>query len=130
MTRMTGPDCVVMCNLINTYIHTYILHTYYAPLPEIDDPDTCPNHCVFAPMHSNSNDVFTSGDLSVEITRLQDEVALCRQRIASYSNEIRRMRAAMGRHERFRFELAEGFEAEKDKANLDWRRALGCLDRR
>ena len=21
MTRMTGPDCVVMCNLINTYIH-------------------------------------------------------------------------------------------------------------
>ena len=22
MTRMTGPDCVVMCNLINTYIHT------------------------------------------------------------------------------------------------------------
>ena len=27
MTRMTGPDCVVMCNLINTYIHTYI-HKY------------------------------------------------------------------------------------------------------
>ena len=25
MTRMTGPDCVVMCNLINTYIHTYIV---------------------------------------------------------------------------------------------------------
>ena len=24
MTRMTGPDRVVMCNLINTYIHTYI----------------------------------------------------------------------------------------------------------
>ena len=26
MTRMTGPDCAVMCNLINihTYIHTYI----------------------------------------------------------------------------------------------------------
>ena len=23
MTRMTGPDCVVMCNLINTYIHTF-----------------------------------------------------------------------------------------------------------
>ena len=29
MTRMTGPDCVVMCNLINTYIHAYIhIHTY------------------------------------------------------------------------------------------------------
>ena len=25
MTRMTGPDCVVMCNLINKYIHTYVL---------------------------------------------------------------------------------------------------------
>ena len=33
MTRMTGPDCAVMGNLINihTYIHTYIhayIHTY------------------------------------------------------------------------------------------------------
>ena len=26
MTRMTGPDCVVMCNLINTHIHTYTQH--------------------------------------------------------------------------------------------------------
>ena len=26
MTRMTGPDCAVMCTLINTYIHT---HTHY-----------------------------------------------------------------------------------------------------
>ena len=25
MTRMTGPDCAVMCNLINTHTHT---HTY------------------------------------------------------------------------------------------------------
>ena len=25
MTRMTGPDCVVMCNLINTYIHTWLV---------------------------------------------------------------------------------------------------------
>ena len=24
MTRMTGPDCVVMCNLINTYIHNIV----------------------------------------------------------------------------------------------------------
>ena len=28
MTRMTGPDCVVMCNLINTYIHITYIHTY------------------------------------------------------------------------------------------------------
>ena len=27
MTRMTGPDCVVMCNLINTHTHTHI-HIY------------------------------------------------------------------------------------------------------
>ena len=24
MTRMTGPDCVVMCNLINTHTHTHV----------------------------------------------------------------------------------------------------------
>ena len=29
MTRMTGPDCVVRCNLINTYIHTYIHSSTY-----------------------------------------------------------------------------------------------------
>ena len=28
MTRMTGPDCVVMCNLINTHTHTLINHVY------------------------------------------------------------------------------------------------------
>ena len=26
MTRMTGPDCAVMCNLINTHTHT---HTHF-----------------------------------------------------------------------------------------------------
>ena len=36
MTRMTGPDCVVMCNLINTYIHTYI-HTS----PETPQQNCC-----------------------------------------------------------------------------------------
>ena len=62
--------------------------------------------------------------------RLQDEAIPCRQRIASYPDEIQGMRVAMGRNQRFRSELAAGFEAEKDKANLDWRRALECLDRR
>ena len=28
MIRMTGPDCVVMCNLINIHTHT---HTYTGP---------------------------------------------------------------------------------------------------
>ena len=27
MTRMTGPDCAVMCNFINTHTHTHT-HTY------------------------------------------------------------------------------------------------------
>ena len=30
MTRMTGPDCVVMCNLINTHTHTHTLQTQLA----------------------------------------------------------------------------------------------------
>ena len=30
MARMTGPDCAVMCNLINTYIYKYT-HTYLIP---------------------------------------------------------------------------------------------------
>ena len=28
MTRMTGPDCAVMCNLINTHTHTHT-HTHW-----------------------------------------------------------------------------------------------------
>ena len=36
----------------------------------------------------------------------------------------------MGRHERFRSKLAAGFEAQKKAANLDWIRALECLDGR
>ena len=27
MTRMTGPDCAVMCNLINTHTHAHT-HTH------------------------------------------------------------------------------------------------------
>ena len=27
MTKMTRPDCVVMCNLINTHTHTHKQHT-------------------------------------------------------------------------------------------------------
>ena len=94
---------------------------YYAPFPGNDDPNASLNF---------PHDVFTSGDLSGEISRLQDEVALCRQRIASYPSEIQGMRAVMDRSERFRSELAPGFGAEKKKPNLDWRRALECLDRR
>ena len=31
MTRMTGPDCAVMCNLINTHTHTHT-HTQQVSL--------------------------------------------------------------------------------------------------
>ena len=43
---------------------------YYASFPENDDPDTCPNLRVSAPRYPNSHDVFTSGDLSAEVSRL------------------------------------------------------------
>ena len=29
MTRMTGPDCAVMCNLINIHTYTYINTSTY-----------------------------------------------------------------------------------------------------
>ena len=37
MTRITGPDCAVICNLknIHIYIHTYI-HTYIHIYAECD----------------------------------------------------------------------------------------------
>ena len=30
MARMTGPDCAVMCNLINTHIHINTHTVYYS----------------------------------------------------------------------------------------------------
>ena len=38
-TRMTGPDCAVMCNLINTYTHTHT-HTH--------EPAKHENFCISA----------------------------------------------------------------------------------
>ena len=29
MTRMTRPDCAVMCNLINTHTYTLVGHFYF-----------------------------------------------------------------------------------------------------
>ena len=101
-----------------------------------------------------SHDVFTSGHLR-EFPG-QDEVTLCQQRIISCPSEIQGVRVAMGRHEqllpwavtsncrhgpsraiavmgrheRFRSELAAGFEAQKKKCQPGRRRAFECLDRR
>ena len=36
MTRMAGPDCAVMCNLINTHTHTHThRHSFLPALAEI-----------------------------------------------------------------------------------------------
>ena len=52
MTRMTRPDCAVMCNLINTHTHTHI-HTHTHTHTHVDrqemvgsvasDPDNIEN---------------------------------------------------------------------------------------
>ena len=39
MTRMTRPDCAVMCNLINTHTHT---HTQVSLIPPWEDQ--CEGH--------------------------------------------------------------------------------------
>ena len=72
---------------------------YYAP--KNDDPNACLN---------SPHDVFTSGDFGAEISRLQNEVAVCRQRIASFPSEIQGMCAAMDRHDRRHWELHRAIE--------------------
>ena len=38
MTRMTRPDCAVMCNLINTHTHTHThTHTPVSLIPPLED---------------------------------------------------------------------------------------------
>ena len=50
MTRMTGPDCVVMCNLINTYIHTFnkYIHTYNSMFARLGTDYEIRNQCFLA----------------------------------------------------------------------------------
>ena len=61
MTRMTGPDCAVMCNLINihTYIYTYI-HTcwYYRYVQLIRKTNT--TKCLFCVAYSSQRPLCTS----------------------------------------------------------------------
>ena len=37
MTKMTRPDCAVMCNLINTHTHTHNTHTPVSLIPPRED---------------------------------------------------------------------------------------------
>ena len=32
MTRMIGPDCAVMCNLINIHTYRYFQHAHFIPI--------------------------------------------------------------------------------------------------
>ena len=57
MTRTTGPDCVVMCNLINTYIHIYIHCTYIG--------HACPRFFFSLPLNSSNHILKGSGCCSV-----------------------------------------------------------------
>ena len=42
MTRMTGPDCAVMCNLINTHTHTHkYTHTHTHTKRRLDHVTSC-----------------------------------------------------------------------------------------
>ena len=40
MTRMTGPDCAVMCNFINTHTHTHTHIIWSTVIPEKAAPVT------------------------------------------------------------------------------------------
>ena len=51
MTRMTGPDCVVMCNLINTHTHT---HTHTHTLTRMTGPD-CVVMCNLINTHTHTH---------------------------------------------------------------------------
>ena len=150
MTRSSQPVPNSMHNVLSDCRDPFVppCFKYYAQctVPENDDRVAC---SIFF-----SHDVFTSGDLR-EFPG-QDEVTLCQQRIISCPSEIQGVRvamgrheqllpwavtsncchgpsratAAMGRHERFRSELAAGFEAQKKKCQPGRRRAFECLDRR
>ena len=43
MTRMTGPDCAVMCNLINTYTHTHIVWSSHDIWQSMNQPGKVAN---------------------------------------------------------------------------------------
>ena len=53
MTRMTGPDCVVMCNLINTHTHTHThTHTWHR-MTRMTRPD-CAVMCNLINTHTHT----------------------------------------------------------------------------
>ena len=51
MTRMTGPDCAVMFNLINTHKHTHKTHTALCRTGMYVMMDVCMYVSVFIKLH-------------------------------------------------------------------------------
>ena len=56
MTRMTGPDCAVMCNLMNTHTHTYTrrINASGIELTRMTGPD-CAVMCNLINTHTNTH---------------------------------------------------------------------------
>ena len=82
MTRMTGPDCVVMCNLINTHTHT---HTHNAVERKKNKyRGSFPATYSLLPFA-----VSTCGDVGSDVYALTKELAIRRgqHRSETYSND-------------------------------------------
>ena len=75
MTRMTGPDCAVMCNLINihTYMHIYI-HTVFPTKDEARTFDTTVKLRVSMSVHHVT--VVTTGSHNVTMGLLSRPITL------------------------------------------------------
>ena len=82
MTRMTGPDCVVMCNLINTHTHTHI-HTH-VERKKNKYRGSFPATYSLLPLAMS-----TCGDVGSDVHALIKELAIRRvqHRSETYSNE-------------------------------------------
>ena len=76
MTRMTGPDCAVMCNLINTHART---HTYthtedkceWHKITSMTGPD-CAVMCNLISTHTHTNTHTHTHNVVVYLTLLAD----------------------------------------------------------
>ena len=63
MTRMTGPDCAVMCNLINTHTHT---HTLFLQRPQL--PPWVKSVDLYNELHSRPEVIFLPQHVDVYCT--------------------------------------------------------------
>ena len=57
MTSMTGPDCAVMCNLINTHIDTHTHQCEWHRMTRMTGPD-CVVMCNLINTHTHTHTQF------------------------------------------------------------------------